>query len=227
MLDSLLSTSSAADTITLSGTITIILSSLALGLFISLIYRFTERERGASASFAVTLIMLPSIIAMIILLVGNNAARALSLAGAFSIIRFRSAPGDPKDIGYIFFTLGVGLACGMGYILYGAIFAAILCAAMVILTQTGYAQKKSGSMQLKIMIPEDTDFQHLFDDIFSSYTSSFRLERIKTADFGALFELHYAVMVPDDTDQKEFIDSLRARNGNLNITLSLKHTESW
>ena len=108
MLDALLTSTAAAETITMSGTVTIILSSLALGLFISLIYRFTERERGASASFAVTLIMLPSIIAMIILLVGNNAARALSLAGAFSIIRFRSAPGDPKDIGYIFFTHGVG-----------------------------------------------------------------------------------------------------------------------
>ena len=227
MLDALLTSTAAAETITMSGTVTIILSSLALGLFISLIYRFTERERGASASFAVTLIMLPSIIAMIILLVGNNAARALSLAGAFSIIRFRSAPGDPKDIGYIFFTLGVGLACGMGYILYGAIFAAILCASMVILTQTGYAQKKSGSMQLRIVIPEDTDYQHLFDDIFTSYADSFRLEKIKTADFGALFELHYAVMLPQDTNQKEFIDSLRSRNGNLNITLSLKHTESW
>lgn len=112
----------------------------------------------------------------------------------------------------------------MGYILYGAIFAAILCASMVILTQTGYAQKKSGSMQLRrIVIPEDTDYQHLFDDIFTSYADSFRLEKIKTADFGALFELHYAVILPQDTNQKEFIDSLRSRNGNLNITLSLTH----
>ena len=114
--------------------------------------------------------MLPAIIAVIILLVGNNVARAFSLAGAFSLIRFRSAPGDPKDIAYVFFTLGVGLACGMGYIGYAVLFAMILCAAMAILQIVHFGQPKTARMTLKITVPENLNFHGLFDDLLERYT---------------------------------------------------------
>ncbi|OFV71649.1 DUF4956 domain-containing protein [Acetobacterium wieringae] len=212
--------SATSETLTLSTTVNIIFASLLMGLFISVIYIKTRGKEGYSHGFTVTLIMLPAIIAIIILLVGNNIARAFSLAGAFSLIRFRSAPGDPIDISYVFFTLVVGLACGMGYIGYGMLFAVILCAVMVILSVTKYAKPRVNMMQLKITIPEDIDFQNCFEDILEQYTQSYKLQRVKTADFGSLFEIIYTIQPKDAMDQKAFIDQLRCRNGNLNIVLN-------
>lgn len=212
--------SATSETLTLSTTLNIIFASLLMGFFISVIYIKTRGKEGYSHGFVVTLIMLPAIIAIIILLVGNNIARAFSLAGAFSLIRFRSAPGDPIDISYVFFTLAVGLACGMGYVGYGVLFAVILCAVMVVLSLTKYAKPKVNTMQLKITIPEDIDFQNCFEDIMEQYTESYKLQRVKTADFGSLFEVVYSIQPKADIDQKEFIDQLRCRNGNLNIILN-------
>lgn len=221
MLDIIFNTS-IADSLTFGGTLAVIGSSLVLGLFISLLYIQTHKQTGYSTSFTITLIMLPVIIAVIILLVGNNVARAFSLAGAFSLIRFRSAPGDPKDISYVFFTLAVGLACGMGYIAYGALFAVALSVAMLILYAVKFGEKKGNCMQLKITVPEDVDYQHLFDDVFNVYNVKATLSRVKTADFGSLFELYYIITINCAIDQKRFIDKLRCKNNNLNITLTLK-----
>ncbi|SMP65304.1 DUF4956 domain-containing protein [Anoxynatronum buryatiense] len=226
MLDTIL-TSTTAEAFTLGGALTVVLSSLILGLFISLVYIQTHQQEGYAGSFAVTLIMLPAIIAVIILLVGNNVARAFSLAGAFSLIRFRSAPGDPKDIAYVFFTLAVGLACGMGFIAYAAIFAVILCLVMVLITLTRYGVSTSPKMQLKITIPEDLNYHGHFDDIFDTYLSDYRLVRVKTTDFGSLFELCYRVAMVNPDSQKELIDDIRKRNGNLNIVLSLTENHDW
>lgn len=216
----ILFSSATSETLNLPTTVNIIFASLLMGLFISVIYIKTRGKDGYSHGFTVTLIMLPAIIAIIILLVGNNIARAFSLAGAFSLIRFRSAPGDPIDISYVFFTLAVGLACGMGYIGYGMLFAVILCAVMVILSVTKYAKPRVNMMQLKITIPEDIDFQNCFEDILEQYTQSYKLQRVKTADFGSLFEIVYVIQPKEAMDQKEFIDKLRCRNGNLNIVLN-------
>lgn len=222
MLDFLLNSSSAAETLTFTGTLTIIGSALALGLFISLIYIFTHKKEDYTASFTVTLIMLPSIIAMIILLVGSDVARAFSLAGAFSLIRFRSAPGDPKDITYVFFSLGVGLACGMGFIGYAALFALILCGVMVALTKLRFGNRNQSPMRLKIVLPEDMDFYGMFDGILSEYTTTHKLVKVKTAEFGSLFELTYELTMKDMAQTKVFIDKLRCKNGNLNVVLSVK-----
>ena len=196
-----------------------------MGLFISIIYIKTQGKESFSHGFTITLIMLPAIIAIIILLVGNNIARAFSLAGAFSLIRFRSTPGDPIDVAYVFFTLAVGLACGMGYIAYGILFAIILCLVMVILSITKYAKPKVPTMQLKITIPEDVDFQNCFDDILEEYTQTYKVQRVKTTDFGSLFEIAYVIQPKDDMNQKAFIDELRCRNGNLSIVLNTKVNE--
>ncbi len=215
-------TSTVADTLSISSTLSVILSSILLGLIISRVYIFTHKREGFSPSFSITLIMLPTIISIIILLVGNNVARAFSLAGAFSLIRFRSAPGDPKDIAYVFFTLGTGLACGMGYIGYAAVFVIIMCILMLVLTFINYGTTKNSLMQLKITIPEDVDYQGLFDEIFDEYTKNYKLQKVKTTDFGALFELLYTLTLKENADQKKFIDRLRCRNGNLNIILTTK-----
>lgn len=213
MLDSMFSTSVAA-TLTVRTSLTVILSALFFGLMISLVYIRNNREHGYASSFVVTLIMLPAIIAVIILLVGNNVARAFSLAGAFSLIRFRSAAGNPRDIAYVFFTLAVGLACGMGFIAYAALFAAILSMAIIALSLTRFGVQKDTPLRLKITLPEDQDYTGLFDDVFDEYTLNSQLQRVKTVDFGSLFELSYLVRI------KEGIDQLRCRNGNLKIVLT-------
>lgn len=219
MIESLLA-STVTETLTIQTTLGVVFASLIMGLFISFVYIRTRGKEGYSPGFVVTLIMLPAIISIIILLVGNNVARAFSLAGAFSLIRFRSAPGDPIDISYVFFTLAVGLACGMGYIFYGFLFAVILCTVMIILNFTKYGKPKVKNMQLKITIPEDIDYQNCFDDILKQYAVSHKVQRVKTSDFGSLFEIIYCICLKNDINQKEFIDKLRCRNGNLSIVLN-------
>lgn len=225
MLEALLTSSGVGESLTLTNICIVISASLALGFFISLAYMLTHRKTGWQQSFLITLIMLPAIIAIIIMLVGNSAARALSLAGAFSLIRFRSALGDPKDIAYIFFTLAVGLACGMGYIGYALLFAFILCLAMFIVESLNYAAPKRTEMSLRITIPENLNYMGLFDDLLGNYTTKWLLKRVKTTDFGSLFELQYAINVKKEIDQKAFIDEIRQRNSNLPIQLTLKEFE--
>lgn len=213
------------DTLTFPIAMAVLGAALILGFVISLVYIFTHKKEGYTPSFAVTLVMLPIIISIIIVLVGDNVARAFSLAGAFTIIRFRSAPGDPKDITYVFFTLAVGLACGMGYIAYAVLFTIILCLVMVVINATKYAMPKSNNVILKVQIPENLNYQDLYDDLFEKYTDSWHLKRIKSIDFGALFELVYTIKLKTDIDQKAFIDEVRTRNGNLTVTMTLKEFE--
>ena len=219
MLESII-TSTTGESFTLTNTLIIITSSILLGIVISLAYLKTHKKDGYIPSFIISLIMLPTIISIIILLVGNNVARAFSLSGAFSIIRFRSTPGDTKDISYIFFTLAVGLASGMGYVGYAVIFTIILCTVMIILDSLNFAMPKSKAMVLKITVPEDLNFEGVFDEILNTNTTSWNKVKVRTRDFGALYELNYSIHLKNDVNQKKFIDSLRVRNGNLNISLT-------
>ncbi|SHH35795.1 protein of unknown function [Clostridium collagenovorans DSM 3089] len=224
MLETIIS-STSGESFTLVNTLIIIFSSTLLGLVISFAYIITHKKEGYTPSFTITLIMLPIIISIIILLVGNNIARAFSLAGAFSLVRFRSAPGDPKDIAYVFFTLAVGLTCGMGYIGYAVIVTFILCALLVILDKSKYAMPKHKTAKLKIIIPEDLNFNGAFDQVLNKYTTSWHIDSIKTKDFGALFELQYIINIKSDMNQKNLIDELRCINGNLQISLMLSGFE--
>ena len=219
MLETIIA-STNGESFTLINALIVIGASILLGFVISLAYMYTHKKDGYAPGFTLTLIMLPVIISIIILLVGNNVARAFSLAGAFSIIRFRSAPGDPKDIAYVFFTLAVGLACGMGYIGYGLIVTIILCVVLIILDTIKFAMPKTKSMRLKVLVPEDLNYEGVFDEVLERYSSKWTMESVKTKDFGALFEVSYRVSLNEDVSQKKFIDELRCKNGNLNITLT-------
>lgn len=219
MLETIIS-STTGESFTLANALLVIGSSIILGLLISLAYMYTHKKEGYTPGFTITLIMLPVIISIIILLVGNNVARAFSLAGAFSIIRFRSAPGDPKDISYIFFTLAVGLACGMGYIGYGVIVTVILCIIMIVLDKIKFAVPKTKNMRLKILVPEDLNYEGVFDKILDSYSTNWATEGVKTKDFGALFEISYKIHLKEGVSQKNLIDELRCKNGNLTIALT-------
>lgn len=219
MLDTIL-TSTTGESLTLTNTLIILVVSIILGLIISISYMKTSKEEVVTSGFAITLIMLPAIISIIILLVGNNVARAFSLAGAFSIIRFRSEPKDPKDISYIFFTLAVGLSAGMGYIVYAILFTVILCLIMFILKFINYAEPDKSCLELRITIPENLNYENIFDDILKKYTSSWKFKKVKTKEFGSLFEITYSVVM-NNGNQKKFIDEIRCRNGNLGVILSV------
>lgn len=192
------------------------------GIIIALTYIITHARGRYSQNFTHTLLMVPAVIAIIILFVGSNFARAFSLMGIFSIIRFRSAPGDPKDISYILFSAGAGLACGIGLWTYSILFTLIICGFMYVISIINFGDKKIYTKQLKIVIPEDLDYKGVFDDVLLKYTSSHELRRVKTTDLGTLYELVYIITMREDVNEKEFIDELRCRNGNLNITLSMK-----
>ena len=206
--------------ITIGSAIITMLVAVVFGAAIAFTYYKTQ-EDNYQRSMAVTLLMLPIILSVIILFIGSNIARAFSLAGTLSIIRFRSAPGDPKDIGFIFFDIAAGLACGVGLFGYGAIFVAILCIIMILAEKFRFFEKKSVQKVLKITIPENLNYQGAFDEILKKYTKKYSLTRIKTTDLGSLFELNYNVIMLHDEDEQEFINELRCRNGNLNIILAV------
>lgn len=195
-------------------------AALLFGGVIAYTYKKTQNEAMYQRSFAITLFMLPIILSVIILFVGSNIARAFSLAGTLSIIRFRSAPGDAKDIGFIFFDIAAGLACGVGLYGYGALFVAVLCIALVVLEKKNLFACKSVQKTLKIAIPEDLNYSDVFSDIFGRYTKRHTLASVKTTDLGSLFQLTYKVTMLPGADERQFINELRTRNGNLTIILS-------
>lgn len=206
--------------ITVTAAIVTMLAAVALGAIIAYTYYFTQ-EDNFQRSMAITLLMLPIILSVIILFIGSNIARAFSLAGTLSIIRFRSAPGDPKDIGFIFFDIAAGLACGVGLYGYGAIFVILLCLIIIIAEKCNLFSGTTKARHLKITIPEDLNYHGAFDEILKKYTKKYSLDRIKTTDLGSLFEICYTVTMKSEEDEQEFINELRCRNGNLNIVLSV------
>lgn len=215
-----LSSGSIAEVLTLKSVAEILVSSIIIGFVISLVYLLTHKKEGYSQAFCVALILLSPIVGMVILLIGNNVARAFSLAGAFALIRFRSAPGDPKDIAFVFLSVVMGLACGMGYWFYAAVATVVICIVIIVLHLTNYAGKKAEAYTLKITVPETLNYVGAFDETLDKYCTSQKLVKVKSVDFGALFELTFTVNMKDPKQMREMLDDLRAMNGNLKIMLS-------
>ena len=193
-----------------------------MGLVVSFIYMITHKAGVYSQSFVLTLVMMPIIVSLIIMLIGNNVARAFSLAGAFSIVRFKSNMGDPKDIAYIFFTMAIGLALGVGFAGYAVLFGIIFCLIMLALDKLNYGKKRNMPKLLKITMPENADYTGLFDDIFANYTAHNEMRQVKTTDLGSLLEVQYDILLKSGVSEKNFIDELRCRNGNLTIVIAMK-----
>lgn len=193
------------------------ISSLLLGLAVSWIYRF---KNNFSQSLAVTLVLLPAVVHIIIMLVDGNIGVGVAVSGAFSLIRFRSVPGNSRDIGHLFFAMALGFVTGMGFLFYSFVLLLLVGAASLLLTVSGFGKSAQDIRILRIRIPENLDYEGLFDEVFAEYTISTELESVKTTQMGSLFELTYSVHLKSQTLPKAFIDELRIRNGNLNITLS-------
>ncbi len=219
MFESIISSNETA--ITTGSAMLIIAGAIMLGLIVSVCYILTQKRNTYSKDFVVAVAILPAIVSIVIMLVDNSVARAFSLAGAFALVRFRSAPGSAKDIAVVFLTMAVGLACGLGYLFFGAAAAGIVLVVLIILSKTRFGESKTADKVLKITIPEDLNYAELFDDLFSKYTLHCELSNVKTTNMGTLYELTYNVIMKDGVNEKDFIDGIRCRNGNLNISLGL------
>lgn len=194
---------------------------VVMGFLISLLYILTHRKSGYSQSYVTTVLMLPPIVAIVLVMI-NSTASALSLAGVFTLCRYRTVPADPKDVSYVFFAMAAGVICGISnnhWIVF--LFFVVIAAVLVFVETVGYGRCKTTTMTLKITIPENLNYADLFDKTLDLYTTSWKLKRVKTTSFGSLFELIYMIEIKETTDQKEFIDELRRLNGNLTVILSL------
>lgn len=198
-----------------------IIISLILGIFLALVYTY---KSDYTESFEITLALLPAIVCVIIMMVNGNVGAGVAVAGAFSLVRFRSVPGKAKEIVVIFLGMGAGLIAGMGYLTYAILFTVIMGLMLMLYLKIGLGERKTSerSKILKIMIPEDLDYTNIFDDLFNHYTESTKIMSVKTTNMGSMFKIEYAIILKDLAQEKEFIDELRCRNGNLEINILRK-----
>ncbi|MBQ3559885.1 MAG: DUF4956 domain-containing protein [Agathobacter sp.] len=228
MLDTLfkgLFETSTTATISVGDFLLCIIVSLCIGLFLALTYTFRSRY---TKSFVVTLAILPAVVCVVIMMVNGNVGAGVAVAGAFSLVRFRSAPGTAREIGTIFLAMGAGLIAGMGYLGFAILFALVLGLCMVLYTQLGFgnSHKVCPDKTLRITIPEDLNYSEVFTDLMEQYTKHYELVKVKTTNLGSLFKLTYNITLMDVTKEKEFIDQLRCRNGNLEISIMKQEINS-
>ena len=205
-----------ASGITLKGFLICVVTAIVLGVGTALVFTYKTRH---SASLTMTLAILPAAVTLVIMLVNGNIGAGVAVAGAFALVRFRSVPGTAKEIAGIFVAMAIGLACGMGYVWLGAIFFVIMALFVLVMSLTGFGRDKTSGKQLKITIPENLDYEGLFDDLFEKYAVRWELCKVQTTNMGTLFELNYEMDMKNDAESKAFLDELRCRNGNLNISL--------
>lgn len=189
--------------------------SLLLGIGTALVAGYRSRS---TQSLAITLAILPAVVQAVIMLVNGSIGAGIAVTGAFSLVRFRSAPGTAREIAAIFLAMAIGLATGMGYIGLAVLLFLLLGGAMLALTALRFGQQEDSTRILKITIPEDLDYDGLFVDLFERYTTAHTLEKVKTTNMGTLYELRYRITLRQTPVPKIFLDELRCRNGNLNIT---------
>ncbi len=202
-----------------------LVTALLLGVLLAAAFVFKARF---TKSFAMTLALLPAIVCVVIMMVNGNIGAGVAVAGAFSLVRFRSAPGSAREIAAIFLAMGTGLICGMGYIGYAVLFTLIMGALFAVynLVDFGVSRRMSLHKSLRVTIPEDLDYTTVFDDLFAEYTTACQLVKVKTANMGSMFRLTYDITLRDASKEKELIDRLRERNGNLEITVSREETQA-
>lgn len=208
--------------LTAAGTIIAMGISLVLGILISVVYVITNKKRGYISSFPAAIVILAPLMAGVTLIINSNVATAVSLGGALTLLRIRSYPKDTKDIVSLLFAIVVGLGCGTGYIGISIIITLVICVLMVVLNLSKFGVPKPTNMLLKITIPEDLNFEGVFDDVLEKYTDEYALKEIRTTDFGSLYELRYVINLPAESDRREFVDEIRCRNGNMDVILTLR-----
>jgi uncharacterized membrane protein YhiD involved in acid resistance len=205
--------------ITLGTALKVMGCALGLALAIMLVYMFTHRRTGFRPAMLFTMLLLGPIVSIIVICIGSNIARAISIGGGLALIRFRNTVEDPRDIVYFYLSIAVGIACGVGFIGFGALAIGLILLLIVILSLIGLDRFGGTGKRLRILIPESLDYDGVFEPVLKQYCRYSHLNRIKTQDYGTLLELDYRIVMKDKKQEKAFIDELRMRNGNLNISL--------
>ena len=197
--------------------------SLLVGLLLAFGYMYRSRY---TKSFVLTLALLPAVVCVVIMMVNRNVGAGVAVAGAFSLVRFRSVPGTAKEISMLFLAMGAGLIAGMGYLAYAFLFAAIMCGVSMLYNRMDFGMRRKAAVYktLNITIPEDLDYSSVFEEILDVYCVAYELVRVKTTNMGSLFRLTYDLTLREGAQEKEMIDKLRCRNGNLEITVSKQET---
>lgn len=197
--------------------------SLILGFLLALTHIYKNRT---TKSFTLTVAVLPLIVQVIIMLVNGNLGTGIAVAGAFSLVRFRSVPGNAREILSIFMAMAVGLATGVGYVGVAIIFTLLLILANILYSHSGFGETGKNNREIKITVPEDLNYSTAFSEVFEKYTKQFDLKRVKTTNMGSLYRLTYSVVLRNINEEKEFLDALRTRNGNLEIICNYSPTVS-
>ena len=199
---------------------TLLLSSLVsiiLGAIIAASFNFRNKK---SKGFLMTLSVLPFIVQIVIMLVNGNVGTGVAVMGAFSLVRFRSVPGNAKDICSIFLAMAAGLATGTMHLILASLAVIVVCALNVVYTLIPDSGSAGAEKELTILIPESLDYASVFDDIFDNYTTQNELTQVKTVNMGSLYKLKYTIKLKDKTKEKEMLDEIRVRNGNLEVICS-------
>ena len=199
---------------------TLLLSSLVsivLGVIIAASFNFRNKK---SRGFLMTLSVLPFIVQIVIMLVNGNVGTGVAVMGAFSLVRFRSVPGNAKDICSIFLAMAVGLATGTMHLILASLAVIVVCALNIVFTLIPENNASGTEKELTVLIPESLDYASVFDDIFENYTTQNELTQVKTVNMGSLYKLKYTIILKDKTKEKEMLDEIRVRNGNLEVICS-------
>ena len=199
---------------TLSAFLMCIFAALILGVLTALVFSFKSHHSG---SLVLALAVLPPTVTLVIMMVNGNIGAGLAVAGTFSLVRFRSAPGSAREICGLFMSTAIGITCGMGFIGIALVFFFVMAVFLMVLSFFRFGEVASSQRQLRITIPENLDYDGLFDDIFEKYTRRHELVKVKTTNMGTLYELTYSIELKTADVSKQFIDDIRCRNGNLNI----------
>ncbi len=219
MLNSLYHTLMGNTTVSYTGFLLPVAASLLLGLIFAMAYMYRSRR---SRSLIATMAVLPAVVCVIIMAVNGNIGAGVAVAGAFGLVRFRSAPGTAKEITAIFIAMTTGLLCGMGFLIYAAIFVLIMSLVLVLYSFIGFGEEDNSLRKsLRITVPENVDYTKEFEEIFDQYTTSRKLLSAKTSGMGSLFKLSYDITLKDPSVEKALVDELRVKNGNLEIAVTV------
>lgn len=221
MFNSILESNSG--TLSISTALICMGAAIIFGIIIALVHMYSTK---CSKNFAITIAVLPLLVQVVIMMVNGNLGTSIAILGSFSLIRFRSMQGNSRELVSIFFAMAIGLAVGMGHIMYAFVFTLITSLALIILQKSSFGMKKNNEKSLKVTIPENLDYTNIFDDIFDKYTNNIELNKIKTTNMGSMFELSYNISLKNNINEKDFIDEIRTRNGNLTVNLGRVSTEN-
>lgn len=199
-----------------------IISSIVLGILIGFIHMKTSRY---SKNFIITLSILPLLVATVMIMVNGNLGTGVAIAGAFSLIRFRSISGTSKEIVSVFWAMAIGIAIGMGQIFFAGMVTIVVSLLLMIFNLLKFGDSKDNNKILEILIPENLEYDTMFEEIFQKYTNNYELLRVKTTNLGSLYELRYNIDIRKEYSEKDLIDELRVRNGNLKVSIHKENRE--